>query len=291
MESILLQGNKLTAKHIPELISGITSVRHQTICEYVDRSKVFKEWHGHLTVQHVKYLNISNNQIGDEGASIFAEAIKTGRFTHLKSLNLADNNITDTGARYLAYSLTTGNYNSKTLHLHGNKITDEGQDDLINALKNETVQDVIITAIRLYEKYQLNISSNKEKQRSILENLLEQAKAHGIGVDNVVVDKTFSGWIKDKFKFNGHLIVGWTKCMVLYDDIQSFAGERLIAKASKEVSAVNDVKDRILCYFDTESEALLTEPCVRGTKYHLLEVIETPELIGNIEANYDVPSL
>ena len=104
-DSILLQGNKLTAKHIPELISGITSVKYQTICEYVGRSKVFKEWRGHLIVQHVKYLNISNNQIGDEGASIFAEAIKTGRFTHIKSLNLADNNITDIWVRYLADSI------------------------------------------------------------------------------------------------------------------------------------------------------------------------------------------
>lgn len=145
LDSILLQGNKLTAKHIPELISGITSVRHQTICEYVGRSKVFKEWHGHLTVQHVKYLNISNNQIGDEGASIFAEAIKTGRFTHLKSLNLADNNITDIGAKVLADSLTTGNYNSKTLRLEGNKITDEGVSYYLDNLKKDQLNNTYVS--------------------------------------------------------------------------------------------------------------------------------------------------
>lgn len=49
---------------------------------------------------------------------------------------------------------------------------------------------------------------------------------------------------------------------------------------------MNDLKDAVLCYFEAEKEALLTEPGVRDTKYQL-EAVETPELIGNIEAWYD----
>jgi hypothetical protein len=177
--------------------------------------------------------------------------------------------------------------NLKKLHLEGNKITDKGEDALLNALKNETVQGVIITAITLYEKYQLNVSSNKEKQRSILENQLERAKAHGVDVDNVVVERTAWGWIKNKTNFNINIAFGWTKCFISYDDIESFAGERLLTKASKKLSWVNDVKDGVLCYFEAESEALLTESGVRDIKYQMLEVQETPELIGNIEDWYE----
>jgi tetratricopeptide (TPR) repeat protein len=212
-------------------------------------------------LSQVSTIDVSNNQIGDDGAKVIADSLIKGKFPHLK-----------------------------TLRLEGNKLTDEGQDALINALKNETVQDVIITAITLYEKYQLNISGNKEKQRSILENQLERAKAHGVDVDKVVVDNTTKGWIEHKGGLHGSITFGWTKCFIAYDDIQSFAGERLIAKTSKKGSVWNDLKDAVLCYFEAEKEVLLTEPGVRDTKYQL-EALETSELIGNIEANYDVPPL
>ena len=155
---------------------------------------------------------------------------------------------------------------------------------MINALKNETVQDVIITAITLYEKYQLNVSSNKEKQRSILENQLERARSHGVDVDKVVIDNTTKGWIEHKGSLHGSISFGWAKCFIAYDDIQSFAGERLIAKVSKRASVWNDLKDAVLCYFGAEDESLLTEAGVRDIKYQL-EALETSELIGNIEAD------
>lgn len=218
--------------------------------------------------------------------------LKLPYLSQVSTIDVSNKQIDDNGAKVLANSLSNGKLpNLKKLHLEGNKITDEGQDALINALKNETVQDVIITAITLYEKYQLNVSGNKEKQRSILENQLERAKAHGVDVDNVVVDKTLSGWLEHKFGFGGSIGFGWAKCFISYDDIESFAGERLLAKASKRLSWANDVKDGVLCYFEAESEALLTEQGVRDIKYQLLEVQETPELTGNIEAWYEIPYL
>jgi hypothetical protein len=158
---------------------------------------------------------------------------------------------------------------------------------LINAIKNETVQDVIVTAITLYEKYQLNISGNKEVKNGILENWLERAKAHGVDVDNVVIEKTARDWIVNKKDFYGKLVSGWTKCMISYDDIQSFAGERLIAKVSKKGNSLNNFKDGLLCYFEAEKEALLTESGVKEIKYQQLEVQATPDVIGDIEAWYE----
>jgi len=259
------------AKHLPSYKKQALKKEQNILFLVKDKSDVY----------------LGGMSIGDYGVKL----IIGGVADKLTTLNLANNQIRDDGAKLLATSLSNGNMpNLKKLHLEGNKITDKGEDALINTLKNETVQDVIITAITLYEKYHLNISGDKEKQRSILENQLERARAHGVDVDNVVVDKTFGGWITNKGKFHNSITFGWTKCMTAYDDIQSFAGERLIAKVSKKGSVLNDLKDAVLCYFEAENKALLTEPGVRDTKYKL-ESLETPDLIGDIEAWYDVPLL
>jgi hypothetical protein len=75
--------------------------------------------------------------------------------------------------------------------------------------------------------------------------------------------------------------------MVTYDDVPSFAGERLLAKLSSRTSLANDAKDSLLCYFEAENDALQTEEGVKHTKYQMLDVITSPELTGNIEHLYD----
>ena len=197
-------------------------------------------------------------------------------------------NINDSVAKLLADSLSKGEMpNLKKLHLEGNKITGEGEDALINALKNDTVKSVIITTMTLFEKYQLNINGSADRKMSIYQNRLEQAKACGVDVDNVVVERTTLDWIKNKANFITYLVGGWVKCMVTYDDIPSFAGERLLAKLSSRTSLANDAKDSLLCYFEAENDALQTEEGVKHTKYQMLDVITSPELTGNIEAWYD----
>ena len=211
-----------------------------------------------LDLNNISNLNLSNNQIGDDGAKLLADSLLNGKFPHLK-----------------------------TLRLEGNKITDEGQDALVNVLKNETVQSIIITTMTVFEKYQLNINGSDDRKMSIYENRLEQAKARGVDVDNVVVERTTWDWIKNKVKFSTKLSFGWVKCMVTYDDVPSFAGERLLAKLSSRTSLANDAKDSLLCYFEAENDALQTEEGVKHTKYQMLDVITSPELTGNIEAWYD----
>jgi len=211
-----------------------------------------------LDLNNISNLNLSNNQIGDEGAKLLADSLSKGEMPNLKKL-----------------------------HLEGNQLTDKGEDALINVLKNETVQDVIITTITLYEKYQLNINGSADKKMSILENRLERAKACGVDVDNVVVERTTWDWIKNKYQFYKSISVGWVKCMITYDDVESFAGERLLAKLSKKGGSVNNAKDSLLCYFEAENDALQTEAGVKDTKYQMLDVITSPELTGNIEALYD----
>jgi len=259
-------------------------------CKTKDTSILFDKFT--VNTGDIYSLDLNNKLLNDSHIPWITGAFNLKWLASIHNLNLGNNQIGNGGAKLLADSLAKGEMpNLKKLHLEGNKITDEGQDALINALKNETVQDVIITAITLYEKYQLNISGNKEKQRSILENQLERAKAHGVDVDKVVVGKTAKEFFKNKKDFYLNIVGGWAKCMIAYDDIQSFAVDRFLPKLSKKASAVNDVKDGLLCYFEAENEALPTEEGVKHIKYQLIEVNETPELTGNIEAWYEIPYL
>ena len=57
--------------------------------------------------QNIKEVNLSNNQIGDDGAKVIADSLVKGKFPHLKTLRLEDNKITTTGTGYLSKALDT----------------------------------------------------------------------------------------------------------------------------------------------------------------------------------------
>jgi hypothetical protein len=68
-----------------------------------------------LDLKNISNLNLSNNQIGDEGAKLLADSLAKGQMPKLK-----------------------------VLHLHGNKITDEGTKLFIKALESPNVTEVSI---------------------------------------------------------------------------------------------------------------------------------------------------
>ena len=57
--------------------------------------------------QNIREVNLSNNQIGDDGAKLLADSLVTGKFPHLKKLHLEGNKITTTGTGYLSKALDT----------------------------------------------------------------------------------------------------------------------------------------------------------------------------------------
>ena len=86
----------------------------------------------------LRYLDLSFNQISDEGATALGRALK-GNMT-LQQLNLGRNQISDEGANALGRALK-GNTTLKELYLHDNQISDEGGMALAHALKaNTTLQ-------------------------------------------------------------------------------------------------------------------------------------------------------
>ncbi|CAF4259542.1 unnamed protein product, partial [Rotaria magnacalcarata] len=82
----------------------------------------------------IKVLNLSNNNIGDEGVRHLVEVIKRKRT--LTALHLNGNQISDEGVKLLANALCHPGTNLQKLYLHNNKrITDSSVDVLINMLK------------------------------------------------------------------------------------------------------------------------------------------------------------
>jgi len=126
-----------------------------TKCKTKNTSILFDEFT--INTGDVHSLGLNNKLLNDSHIPWITGAFNLKWLASIHNLNLGNNQIGDDGAKVIADSLVKGKFpHLKTLRLEGNNITDEGQDALINALKNETVQDVIVTAITLYEKYQLN---------------------------------------------------------------------------------------------------------------------------------------
>ena len=88
-------------------------------------------------------LNLSSNNITDEGAKRLAEAIKVNR--KLQKLNTSSNKITDEGAKRLAEAIQVST-TLQELNISSNKITDEGAKRLAEAIGvNRTLQELNIS--------------------------------------------------------------------------------------------------------------------------------------------------
>eukprot|EP01095_Lingulamoeba_sp_RSL-Kostka_P006826 TRINITY_DN2158_c0_g2_i1.p1 TRINITY_DN2158_c0_g2~~TRINITY_DN2158_c0_g2_i1.p1 ORF type:complete len:969 (+),score=438.61 TRINITY_DN2158_c0_g2_i1:88-2994(+) len=108
--SINLSHNELTSDSIPQFIKTIS-------CEKIE------------------IIDLSNNQINDEGICLLAEQLPT--LTKLSVLNLSNNNIGDAGASALADALAKESVNIPTIQLSNNNIGDEGADAFAKLLESD----------------------------------------------------------------------------------------------------------------------------------------------------------
>jgi Ran GTPase-activating protein (RanGAP) involved in mRNA processing and transport len=87
-----------------------------------------------LDTAPIKTLNLSNNNIGDEGARYLAEVLKVKRT--LIQLDLSGNQVTDGGVQLLAKALCYPTANLAKLYLNNNqRISDLSADYLVDMLK------------------------------------------------------------------------------------------------------------------------------------------------------------
>ena len=87
----------------------------------------------------LRWLNLTVNQLTDEGAEYLAEAINNNN-CQLRTLNLRANNISDIGAQHLAEAINNNNCQLRTLNLSYNNISHIGAQHLAEAINNNNCQ-------------------------------------------------------------------------------------------------------------------------------------------------------
>lgn len=87
-----------------------------------------------VSKQSLKKLNLSENELKDEGAVEIAKAFEEGH-PSLKELDLSNNMIRRVGARSLARAVASNKPEFKLLNINGNAISDEGIDEVKEILK------------------------------------------------------------------------------------------------------------------------------------------------------------
>ena len=84
---------------------------------------------------NLKSLNLTRNQIGDEGVKYLTTALINNN-CKLNTLGLKENDITDKGVEHLTTALINNNCKLTNLAVEGNEITDKGVEHLTTALIN-----------------------------------------------------------------------------------------------------------------------------------------------------------
>lgn len=89
MDMINVAGNKITDYGVACIVNGITCINNQTL---YSAANGWKPYLGPMkTVQHVKYLNLSGNNIGDDGAKVIADALAAGKLPSTRKIDISGN--------------------------------------------------------------------------------------------------------------------------------------------------------------------------------------------------------
>ncbi|KAI4304084.1 hypothetical protein MLD38_039643 [Melastoma candidum] len=83
--------------------------------------------------QHLTKLNLSENELKDEGAILIAKALEEGQ-SHLEEVDFSSNLIRRAGARTLAQAVAK-KPGFKLLNINGNFISEDGIDDVKEIFK------------------------------------------------------------------------------------------------------------------------------------------------------------
>ena len=122
------------------LDSGVDHVGKVTMYLEVSNNDIHEEGASHIarTVSFIGHLNLSDNPIGDTGASLISEAVK--EVTTLKTLILRSCGITSRGASCIA----TIFYFVEHIYLTNNQITDTGASLISKAVRETTTLKTLI---------------------------------------------------------------------------------------------------------------------------------------------------
>lgn len=133
------------------------------------------------------FLDVSNNNVGDERTKLLAEALSVN--TSLTELKLCDNSISSTGVSCLAQSLLS-NTILLTLDLENNIISDEGAQFLINALRHNNVLSQLNLKLNNVSVGQWNLLAHSlllNAQPMDLKKVLPDLQANSVSIIRLVL--------------------------------------------------------------------------------------------------------
>jgi len=211
-------------------------------------------------VTNLEYLNLSNNQITDEGASAIAEALESGKVNNLQTLDVSENNITEVGEGYLAGAIQGAKVRGGIIIVtHKVEWAETGPmaqfAKNIRGPFNETVDALIDGA----KKQGTLAFGTKEAKQAIIGGWLESAQSKGVDTKNVVVSKDIFEAVINSGKLFGNFHLGWAKCSVVPKDVKSFAADKILAIASPEAGVIKTGIDIAFCYFESCDEAMSSQ--------------------------------
>jgi Leucine-rich repeat (LRR) protein len=211
--------------------------------------------------------------IGDYGVKL----IIGGVANKLTTLNLANNKIRDEGAKLLADSLSKGQMpNLKKLHLEGNKITDKGISYFpfaIDKMNQDIKVSLLSTKESLYTSYKLSALGDKNIKKEMLVDILQKATEIGLDVDNISIDRTTWGFIKNKVKVSRDFVFGVAKCLIPKNG-KELLTDMIVEKTPKIIKTPVSYLELADCASEGIYYSRLTEAGVALTKHEL-------ELLGN----------
>jgi hypothetical protein len=246
LDIINLSNNKLGNVAVESMIYGITCANYQTLynpSNWQPYQSTIK------TVQSVVNINLSNNQIGDDGAKLLAHYLANGTLPHLKSLDVSGNQITLTGEGYFA-----------------------------KAMQNNVVKDMYITL--------KNVGglTRKDYYAPVLKQVLKDAKANGVDIKNIVVNKSLIASIKDHTEMSWNIGINFLKCkfVPVLEAPSLAAGTFVLAYPKHVISKIFSPTETLACVVDGFKEEFNTD---LGAKIAVrdLELMGVDEFIYTLE--------
>ena len=206
---------------------------------------------------NIKYMNLSNNQIGDDGVKYIASHLSAGLHPNLRCLDVSGNN--------LSYEVC-----SKIA-----KVVDQmKQDIMILVFKMSNIIDGV--------KKQGNLFfGSKEDKQNIIKDWFKIGQDNGIDVNNVTVSKDIFDIIVNYGKLQYNFTMGYAKCNIVPENVKSFTSDQIIATASKKAGVINTIIGAVTCYFKTLDKEMSSQEGIQFITD--IGLVGQDELINSVE--------
>jgi hypothetical protein len=243
-------------------------------CKTKDTSILFDKFT--INTGDIHSLGLNNKLLNDSHIPWITGAFNLKWLASIHNLNLGNNQIGNDGVKVIADSLVKGKFpHLKTLRLEGNKITDEGDNFIINAIKN--IKQHIIVLTRDLKGDGKMIFGSKEEKIIEYKKILAKCSEQGINNQVIVVNKTSFDKAKNLGQVGASIVVGFSKCHWELETLtQWYAQDKILAKLPKIgkvlVNTFN-ADDILSCYVEAKKEAFTSpigcqiikdELCVMG---------------------------